>query len=379
MRLLNEKPYGKLLCFFNMASSYRYSIYSKMEIEFDCDFIFGPPNNGIITIDYSKLKNFKKVVERRNLLNKNFWYEKEVVSVLRKRIYSTFIITGEPYSLTTWRLLFLSRFYRTKIILWTHGYYGKETTIEKILKKMMYGLSSHVFLYGIYAKQLMLKNNIAPESKLSVIYNSLDYDTHILERNKLKPDFIYEGYFGNNFRNLIFVGRLTHKKKLELILYGLTVIRDKGFQFNLILIGEGEAQNNLEALADQLNLKQNIWFYGATFNESVLAEMIYNADLCVSPGNVGLTAIHSMSFGTPVITHNDFSMQMPEFESIIPGVTGDFFEKDNVQSLATTITNWFEKAPDRNLIRQNCYKVIDEKYNPYVQIKTMKTIFCENK
>lgn len=54
------------------------------------------------------------------------------------------------------------------------------------------------------------------------------------------------------------------------------------------------------------------------------AEFIYNADLCVSPGNVGLTAMHSLVFGCPVITHNCFEWQMPEFEAIQPGITGDF-------------------------------------------------------
>ena len=104
--------------------------------------------------------------------------------------------------------------------------------------------------------------------------------------------------------------------------------------------------------------------------------MISNADLCISPGNVGLTAIHSMMFGTPVITHKDFPMQMPEFEAIIPGITGNFFERDNVQSLTLAITNWFEKAPNRDVVRLECYKMIDEKYNPYVQINTMRSVLC---
>jgi glycosyltransferase involved in cell wall biosynthesis len=257
--------------------------------------------------------------------------------------------------------------------MWTHGYYGKETRLEKILKLILYGLSNHVFLYGNYAKHLMLKENIAPERKLSVIYNSLDYNSQILEREALFPESLYQEHFKNDNPNLIFVGRLTSKKKLDMILNGLNILSNKGLQYNLTLIGEGEAQNNLKVLADKLDLNQNIWFYGPSFNESVLAKMIYNADLCVSPGNVGLTAIHSMMFGTPVITHNNFKFQMPEFEAIEPLVTGAFFEYGDVHSLTETITSWFEKAPDRNEIRQRCYKVIDEKYNPHVQIETMKS------
>ena len=58
---------------------------------------------------------------------------------------------------------------------------------------------------------------------------------------------------------------------------------------------------------ENLNLQDQIWFYGACYDESKLGELIFNADLCVSPGNVGLTAVHSMGYGTPVITHNNFA------------------------------------------------------------------------
>ena len=77
------------------------------------------------------------------------------------------------------------------------------------------------------------------------------------------------------------------------------------------------------------------------FDEKINAELIYNADLCVAPGNIGLTAMHVLMFGCPAISHNNFKWQMPEFESIIPGHTGDFFEYDNVEDLARSISQWF--------------------------------------
>lgn len=83
-------------------------------------------------------------------------------------------------------------------------------------------------------------------------------------------------------------------------------------------------KQQLQQQVKSYNLANNIWFYGACYDEIKNAALIYNADLCVSPGNVGLTAMHSMVFGTPVITHNDFKWQMPEFEAIEPGKTGDF-------------------------------------------------------
>ena len=58
----------------------------------------------------------------------------------------------------------------------------------------------------------------------------------------------------------------------------------------------------LEKLAQPLLKKGLCHFQGAVFDESN-SELIYHSDLCVSPGNVGLTAIHSLTYGVPVATH----------------------------------------------------------------------------
>ena len=36
----------------------------------------------------------------------------------------------------------------------------------------------------------------------------------------------------------------------------------------------------------------------------IISKYLYYADICVSPGNVGLTAIHSLTYGTPVNSQN---------------------------------------------------------------------------
>ena len=109
-----------------------------------------------------------------------------------------------------------------------------------------------------------------------------------------------------------------------------------------------------------------------------IGEMFYNADVCVSPGNVGLTAIHSLTYGCPVITHNNFPFQGPEFESIIQGKTGDFFQENDVNSLADTIQKWLsQNLHSREAIRQFAYQTIDTKWNLYYQMNILKQVFLK--
>ena len=113
---------------------------------------------------------------------------------------------------------------------------------------------------------------------------------------------------------------------------------------------------------------------GALYDESEIARYLYWADLCVSPGNVGLTAIHALSYGLPVITNDNFETQMPEFEAIEQGRTGDFFCEGDVGSLADRIELWLSRNPNREQVRQRCYEVIDTKYNPSHQVEVLSQV-----
>ena len=212
------------------------------------------------------------------------------------------------------------------------------------------------------------------KDKLHVLANSLDYEKIVLQRNKAKSP-IYINKFHNNNPTIFFIGRLGKNKKLELLIDAHKFAQEKSVNFNVVLIGDGEHKDYLLKKTKKLGTENNVWFYGACYDEILISELIYNADLCVSPGNVGLTVIHSLSFGTPVITHNNFSNQMPEFEAIEQGVTGDFFEENSIESLEQVITKWLSLNPSKTeeLINR-CYEIVDIKYNPNYQMSILSNV-----
>lgn len=367
---------NKILCYFIMASSYRENIYKKMNDEIGCDFIFGERMFDIKEMNFDVLTSLIIRPKRKYFIHNKLWIDKGVISFFLNNNYKTLIIGGDAYSITVWIMLVLSRLLGKKIVIWSHGYYGREKRIIRYIKRLMFFFADKIFLYGNYAKDLMIKNKIASSEKLVVLYNSLDYDTQIKERNSLFSESIYQDYFGNNNRNLIFVGRLTKSKHLEMIIDALSILREKGHNYNAVFIGNGDSFDELGHQVFRLGLQKNVWLYGACFNESILAKMIYNADLCISPGNIGLTAIHAMMYGTPIITHNNYAYQGPEFEAIQNHKTGLFFEQNNIISLTQAIDSWFDSVESRETIREACYEVIDTKYNPHNQIEIMKSILA---
>ena len=364
---------NKKLCLINnTAAHYRKGIFKLIDSEFECVWYFGEQISDIKTMDLSILKETHYV---KNCYIKGHWYWQIGINKLLKcHNYSTFLLLGEPYNLAEWFFLIRRKLFfpKKRVYMWTHGWYGKESRLRSIVKYLFFRMADGIFVYGNYARNLMIDYGFAPE-RLFTIHNSLDYNRQIAIRRTLKESNIYKTHFGNNNQTIIFIGRLTKVKRLDLLLSALVLLKESCQYFNLVFVGDGVCEDGLKRQVDKLGLKETVWFYGACYDDVKNAKLIYNADLCVAPGNVGLTAIHVMMFGTPVITHDNYSYQMPEFESIIEGTTGAFFEQDNVQSLADTIKRWcVEHVNQREEVRQACYSEIDSQWTPEFQMNVIR-------
>lgn len=367
---------SKVCCIFNIPSLYREKIYWDIDQEYDCEWYFEQEENGINLFDTNKLK--KTHVLGHGKFVSRFYTMKGLVSIVWKRKdYDKYLMVGTPMCVSLWVLCFLLKVFRPKkkIYFWTHGWYGKETFAEKFIKKNFLKLADELFIYGNYAKDLLVKEKFLAD-RMHVIHNSLSYTVQMELRKQMKPTTVYSNHFGNNHPVLIFIGRLTPTKQLDMLVQSIADLKKDERIYNLVFIGDGSMRASLEQMVAELGIMDQVWFYGACYDEKTNAELMYNADLCVSPGNVGLTAIHALMFGCPVITHNDFRYQMPEFEAISPYYTGNFFNRGDQSSLNAVIDDWFcVNGNQRDYVQHLCYKEIDERWNPYFQMKVIKDVF----
>ena len=129
---------------------------------------------------------------------------------------------------------------------------------------------------------------------------------------------------------IIFIGRLTKVKKIDMLINVINKLNESNLIYDLKIIGDGPEKTYLQSISSKGVEKGYINFLGSLYDEKKIAKLLYNSDLCVSPGNVGLTCIHSLSYGTPVCTHNNFFNQMPESEIITDGKKMEFFLKKTV-------------------------------------------------
>lgn len=369
------EDFNKICIITNIGTHYRFPIYKKMAEELPCAFYLGDKvETTIKTFDYSQLNGYRKTL--KNIFCYHFYWQHGSVKLVFHP-YKYYILDGEPYCLSSWVILLLSKLMGKKTIAWTHGWYGRESAAKKLLKKIFFALHSKLMIYSNYAIDLMYKEGI-PLNKMYCIANSMDSDHEKSLRESLSTTTIYFSHFHNNFPTIIYCGRIQKWKKLEMLVDCVKMLKEEGCYVNAVIVGKDVEDVNLDAYIQTQGIENNIWLYGPCYDDRILGELFYNAHVCVSPGNVGLTAIHSLTFGCPVITHKCFPYQGPEFESIIPGVTGDFFEQDNVIDMKEKIKKWIVlDQQERNNARQNAYNEVDRKWNIHYQIEIIKKVIAD--
>ena len=362
-------------CIYGGRSLYRLPIYNLLAEKINCDFYIGSDkeNAGIKAYDYSLLKNYKGETGKKCLGGNFFWQSGGMKTWWMPYEY---YFVGGAYCITSWLMLLLSCFSRKKVVSWSHGMYGREHGFRKWIKTIFFKACHQCLVYNQRGKRLMIDAGVNG-NKIHVVYNSLDTDHDLSIRNNLKETDFYRNLFNNNNPSIVFVGRVTKEKRLDLALEAIKILIDKGHPVNFLVVGKDVDGVNLNELSKKLGIKGNVHLYGPCYDEEKIGEMFYNAEACVSPGNVGLTAISALTFGCPVITHDNFSYQGPEFESVHPGITGDFFKQGDACDLAEKIDKWVYNGDSANkkIVRQNAFKEVDERWNIYSEAAVFEKLY----
>lgn len=346
-----------------------------------------------LTIFYSKnnplgIKELKDtetehwIKKNRIIKNKGFWlfnkilfWQTSILSRCTFDSYNSIILLGEMNIISNWIAAIIAKIRSKKVIFWSHGLYGNEGFIKILFRITFYKLADYHLTYEKRGRELLIEKGFNAE-KIKIIYNSLDFNgqTEIYNRlNKVRSN-PFNFFVDNNLPVLIFSGRLTKLKKIDLLIDAFLKLNLKESICNLLIIGDGSEKNNLIKIAE-LGIKNgSIFFYGSCYDENKLGSFFYNSICTISPGNIGLTGIHSFSYGTPVITHDNYKNQMPEVESIVEGVNGFFFKENDIESLIKAIIKVLNSKTD---YMTNCRKVIEKYYNPEYQIKVLSNLLTK--
>ena len=366
---MNFYPRSMVSVIYPFFAHYRAGVFRELTNSDRHDFLFaggvkGPVGHGIKCWEIPEGTKF--IPTSHCLLLGRFIFQSGVIALALRPGSHTMIFLGEAYNISTWFAAALARLTGKRVYFWTHGWTERDRGIKRHIRVAFYRLAHGLLLYGHHAKQIGIEFGFKKE-RMHVIFNSLDYTVQVAARESVKEEEllgIRETLFPAEPMRpmLICTGRLIPMRQIEMLFDAMEIMQKDEFPVNLLLIGDGPEKTALESQAMRSRLSVN--FYGPCYDEGILAKLFMSSDILVMPGRIGLSAIHSLAYGTPVIVHDDPNDQGPEWESIIPGFNGAHFAHGDSKDLARCIRGWIGTVRDRQVIRNRSYDVVERFYNP---------------
>ena len=164
---------------------------------------------------------------------------------------------------------------------------------------------------------------------------------------------------------VLFVGRLQERKKLENLILACSKL-EPSLQPELIIVGDGPARLNLEALSAKIYPSTR--FTGALYDED-LAAQFKKAALFVLPGTGGLAIQQAMSFGLPIIAAEADGTQ----NDLVRPQNGWQIPPDDIHALTGTIREALSNVERLCRMGKESYRIVSEEVN----LEKMVTVFIE--
>ena len=347
-----SKP--KILLVEHVLAHYRKDVFKAFLSNdyFDFEIIAGKNYQGIkseescgTTFNYLSLKKFEH----------DFYFLKGAIRYVFSRNPDIIISTGVDFHLIHSLIIFFvfRIFLRKKFYWWSHAGYGNQGRLGCIIRSLIYRSSSGVFVYSNAGRENLVAMKVR-EQNIVVVNNSLNREDYGFINN----DILLPRETGSF--SIIFSGRITKAKKVDILIEALKILQNQfQFDFKCVIIGGGDLLQIIK-LSKEAGVHEKILFTGEIYGRE-LHNYFLDADVFVYPGGIGLSCLHALSFGLPVITTDNIYDHGPELELLIPGYNGDMFHNDSPEDLAMKINEWRTKLQvNRNEYRSNCIRRIKE-------------------
>lgn len=158
-----------------------------------------------------------------------------------------------------------------KRFTWVHSSYKTNKNFAKFyestnyvqkLKQDRYGRLDGIYFVSNDAKEEFIEV-FGEYPRMEVIYNFIDTES-VLKKSELEVDSDLK-LFQNSF-HFVALGSLLTVKGFDRLIRASKIIKEKGFEFKVSILGSGSEKNNLEALVNGSSLNGTINFVGFVRN-----------------------------------------------------------------------------------------------------------------
>lgn len=142
--------------------------------------------------------------------------------------------------------------------------------------------------------------------------------------------------------SIIYFGGMRPYKRPEHAIVALKLLKSKGYNAHLTIVGDGPSLPSLKSLASEFSLNGNVTFTGKVCDQR-LSELVSSSWVnlhCSMSEGWGLSILESAAAGTPTVAYNVPGVS----ETVRDGFTGQLVEDGNVTSLSGALERVLETS-----------------------------------
>lgn len=222
--------------------------------------------------------------------------------------------------------------------------------------------ADYVFTVSEGAKQCLI--DYGYKKQIKVIRNGTDLvcPTNIEERcEEINKKHSLQGQ-ENVF---LFVGRMVMTKNLKLVFDALKIVKEKGYDFKFLVVGDGPDLNKFKSMAEQNALLDRVIFVGAISDRDYLRSYYVRSDLFLFPSvfdTASLVPIEAATFSLPTLLVKD----SPTSEIVKDNVNG-YAEIEDKEAWAQKIIEIINNKEHHKEVRENCHKEVYRTWDDVVK------------
>jgi glycosyltransferase involved in cell wall biosynthesis len=272
-------------------------------------------------------------------------------SLIRKLRPDVVIASYDPRFLTNLVGYYAARKLGIKWIWWGHGIRPRDR--YHFIYRKMAKMADAVVLYSGPAADKMALIGV-PREKIFVAWNAID-TAEIEEYYRAVP-------FEQRFR-ILYIGRLIRGKKVDLLIQGFAAALPRlPDDTKLSIIGNGNEERKLKSLVSELRIESNVEFSGKLTSQDQLAPYFNSSFVSVSPGQIGLSAIHSLAYRVPLLVANK-EPHGPEITILEEDKNGCYFATNSVNDLARHLIELSDNRARCELMGEAGQQSINNRFN----------------
>lgn len=343
---------------------YRLDFFERVERRFGERFTvyYSQTDMGALTASISDRRWARRLSPMRALLPGLEWQPGVLSTPVRRG--DIVVVCGGPRTISSMLMLIWAGLRGAKTVWWGHYWSGTSKTHRFFLRRQLMRLASALLFYTDQeVEEYKVSHGKHDRRIVTALNNGIDVDPIAALRAPYDP--------AKRDKAVLFIGRLTAKAELPLLLKALADPRLGDVR--LEVIGDGEERRLLEALAGTLALGDRIVWHGGTTDEAAIARIANNCRLFVYPGGVGLSLLHAMAYGLPVVVHDDRRAQMPEIAAFYRAGNGLSFRRGDSAALANALVLAFERVTVDRTWSDAAIGVTENDFNT----KEMAERFCK--